>query len=120
MHSMKMRFAGRRGSVALAQPGAAKTDLCRGRYARGPVLRRHAEAIAFAAGILMALAAAGHAQSPSRPWPPGDVLASLPVKERPIPMVVNHHDPRQNRSLDSDLQQLYDVIMSRVGASYPR
>ena len=120
MHSMKMRFACRSDSVATAQPRAAKTDLCMGRYTRGPFLRRHAEAIAFAAGIFMALAAAGYAQTSSKPWPPDDTLAALPVKERRIPMAINHDDPGKNRPLDSDLQQLYDEIMSRVGASYPR
>ena len=120
MHSMKMRFACRSDSAAMAQPGAAKTDLCRSKYARGPVLRRRAEAIAFAVGFVIALAVTGHAQSSSKPWPPDGALASLPVKERRIPMVVNHHDLRQNRPSDSDLQQLYDEIMRRVGASYPR
>jgi hypothetical protein len=120
MRAMKMRSTCRSGSRVAAILGAAESDLRRTKYAEGR-LRTRAGAIAFAAGVVLALTAAGHAELLTEPSRPNRPTASpLPVQGQQLPLMVHHNDSRHYHSMDNDLQQLYDVIMSRVGESYPR
>ena len=119
MHAIAMSRTCQSGSPAATRPGAAEGDLRGAKYAGAR--RPRAVVIAFAAGVILALTATAHAQPLSRSRQPDEPIASrLWIKDRQISMAVNHDGQRQHRRLDSDLQQLYDQIMSRVGASYPR
>ncbi|SRR6266851_6785014 len=93
---------------------------------------RAAGAISFVAGVILALTAAGHAESLIKTLRSGEPAGSQLAVEGgsiPSPMVrqaegrntalpTEHSDSRQYRQLDSDLQNLYDDIIRRVGVSY--
>jgi hypothetical protein len=93
---------------------------------------RAAGAISFAAGVILALTAAGHGESLIKTLRSGEPAGSQLAVEWasiPAPMVrqaegrntalpTEHSDSRQYRQLDSDLQNLYDDIMRRVGVPY--
>jgi hypothetical protein len=120
MQAINMRFANRSVSLGATQPGSAESAR-RGEKCAGPRLRTSAGAIAFAAGMVVALAATAHAQILSSSRQPGEPTASWPpVNDHRISLAVKHDDLRQARPLDSHLQRLYDEVMSRVGESYPR
>jgi hypothetical protein len=116
MHAINRRCR----SLSAAQFGPPEDALRSAKYAGGR-LRTSTGAIAFAAGVVLGLTAAAHAQTLSSSRQPGELTAAqLRVNDQRISVVVNHDNLRQARPLDSDLQHLYDEIMGRVGESYPR
>ena len=120
MRAIRMRSTCRIGSRFAAKSGAAESDPRRAKHAEGR-LRGSAGVIAFVVGVVLALTAAGHAElltEPSRPN--GPTASPLPVQGEQLTLIVRRNDSRHYHSMDNDLQQLYDVIMSRVGRSYPR
>lgn len=119
MHAINRRCTRRSGSPGEAEPGAAEDALRSTKYAGGR-LRTSAGAIAFAAGVVLALTATADAHTLSSSRQPGEPTASRPpVNDQRVSVAVNRDDLRKGRSLDRDLQRLYDEIMSRVGESYP-
>jgi hypothetical protein len=120
MRATRMRSTCRSGSRFAAKSGAAESDPRRAKHAEGR-LRASAGVIAFAVGVVLALTAAGHAELLTEASRPNRPTASpLPVQGQRLPLIVHHNDSRHYHSMDNDLQQLYDVIMTRVGESYPR
>jgi hypothetical protein len=120
MRAIRMRSTCRSGSRFAAKSGAAESNPRRAKHTEGR-LRASAGAIAFAMAVVLALTAAGHAELLTEASRPNRPTASpLPVQEQRFPLIVHHNDSRHHHSMDSDLQQLYDVIMSRVGQSSPR
>jgi hypothetical protein len=116
MHAINRRCR----SLSAAQFGPPEDALRGAKYA-GSRLRTSAGAIAFAAGVVLALTATADAQTLSSSRQSGEPTASrLRVNDQRISVGVNHDNLRQDRALDSDLQRLYDDIMGRVGGSYPR
>lgn len=106
-------------SLSVAQFGPPEDALRSAKYAEGRL--RTSAAIAFVAGVVLGLTATAHAQTLSSSRQPGKpTAAQLRVNDQRISVVVNHDNLRQARPMDSDLQHLYDEIMSRVGESYPR
>jgi hypothetical protein len=114
MHAINRR----RRLLSATQPGPAEGARRSAKYATSGL---RTGAIAFAAGVVLALTATADARTLSSSRQPGEPTASRPpVNDQRVSVAVNHEDLRQGRPLDRDLQRLYDEIMSRVGESYPR
>jgi hypothetical protein len=111
----------------IADPGLSKptgTDGEDAKYPERASLRGGVGAgmISVATGVLLALASAGHAQSPIGILSPGVLPAlQLAVERQLIPgfdtrqAATAHPDTRQSRDWDDQSQRLYDEIMRRAG-----
>src|SRR6266478_4483869 len=112
MHAINRRCR----SLAAAQSGPPEAALRGAKYAGGR-LRTSVGAIALAAGVVLGLTATADPQTLSSSRQPGQrTAAQLRLNDQRISAGANHDNLRQDRPLDSDLQDLYDQIMSRVGA----